>query len=136
MVKVINFIKKKHWKLFNVAPFDIMKIALLPFLTQPRPSFWSQKTKIWNSLKRILIFNQSERQKLYYYVTLSKVKTLKIIICHFWPNMAQNVVLISLTCGISSYTGLKFPFRYFYHSCYGWKWHFSKKASHKIEKHS
>ena len=48
-----NFVFRENWVGSEVAG---MKLAFLSFLTQ-----------IWNSLNRMLIFNQLERQKLYYY---------------------------------------------------------------------
>ena len=59
-----NFFFRENWVGSEVAG---MKIAFLPFLTQPGPDLGTQKAQIWNALNRILIFNLLEREKLYYY---------------------------------------------------------------------
>ena len=41
-----NFAFSENWVVSEVAG---MKITLLSFLTQPGPTFWPQKTQIWNS---------------------------------------------------------------------------------------
>ena len=59
---VKNFVFMKKWIGSEVVG---MKIDFFLFLTQLGPTFWPQQAQIWGSLKRVLIFNPLERQKLY-----------------------------------------------------------------------
>ena len=49
---VKNFVFRQDWVGRKVAG---MKKPFLPFLTQPGPTFWPQKTQIRNSLNSILV---------------------------------------------------------------------------------
>ena len=49
---VMNFVFRQNWIDRKVAG---MKKLFLLFLTQPEPTFWSQKTQIRNSLHSILV---------------------------------------------------------------------------------
>ena len=61
-----NFFFRENWVGSEVAGMKIAFLAIFdPSLMDQH--FGPQKTQIWNSLNRILIFNPLERQKLYYY---------------------------------------------------------------------
>ena len=85
---------------------DGMKIAILPFLTQPEPTFWPKKYLNVEFLKQNFNF-QSLRKTLllssmWRKYWLTKVKTSKIAnFCYFWPKMGKNFVLISFKYGAS-----------------------------------
>ena len=49
---VNNFVFRQKWVGRKVAG---MKKTFLPTLTQPGPTFWSQKAQIWNFLNSILV---------------------------------------------------------------------------------
>ena len=61
---VKSFIFRKNWAGSKVAG---IKTTFLQFLTQPGPIFWSKMALIRIEHLNILIFNQLERQKLYWY---------------------------------------------------------------------
>ena len=83
---VKNFVFRENWVGCVVAG---MNIAFLSFLTQPGPTVHPKKAQVWNSLNNF-IFNQLERQKLYYY-QLSDIKT------HESKNLENNQFLLFLT---------------------------------------
>ena len=62
---VQKFVFRENW--VGSKMVTSMKTTFLPFLTQFGPTLWPQKTQIKNSLNRMLVFNQQERQKLYYH---------------------------------------------------------------------
>ena len=74
----------------------LVRKNLLPFLTQPGPTFWPQKTQIRNSLNNILV--KKDRNYINYYQICDfktdkiKVKLLRIIsFLPFWTQIGQKV---------------------------------------------
>ena len=67
-IAVKNFVFLEIWVEEEVTD---MKITCFVIFSQTGPTFWPQKTQLWNCLNNILIFNQLKRQnyQLYYFET-------------------------------------------------------------------
>ena len=119
---VKNFVFRQKWVGRKVAG---MKKTFFAFLTQPGPTFWTQKTQIKNSLNSILV----KKDRNYIIINFVNLKLTnqseiiennqffaiwsKINFCPIFAKLGKNLVLTSFKFGIFSYNCHKFPLRWF-----------------------